>query len=616
MSGCHGFNSFKSYKTIQQGIIGIQSFNGNLKVYDVETMDTGKGISLITAKGGDKNYVHLENAVIMGESTSIVDSGSFCQNIYGFWTSSSVRSGKTYPVPKMPLLPYDKLMGYGTWEVYATAKNVTFKNWASATRSCNGAREQKALFVIPTGSDLVPMQTFTDTTFDNVQNDALARLMDPNPGWRNEDDCGLLFPCTGPDNFAFKFFNASARGLNVPDINRIDSPDNSFQIIPDNPQATNWIFGCSRVAEWNANLCYNENIGQLLFESLDADTEDRSIVPISLLGQGNNEFNNTLNSFMDHCWDGHYTCQKRLSRFPGLVETRKKYEIYYTGTPPKNTRYTLVGGVQGQDYVHAIIDFSESRLYKVFDVSSGTKVEKDANEFSRVDKKQKELEYTSCGEYRYESVNYVYEFHIPIGCTVRFEAQDSIQGNIRLQMTYDEFFDKGGSTWFALKLANALSIPQSRIRFVGVYEGSVVVNWYIESDPSSNDAVRELTELNDYLASQHASGALDFDDVPVLDVSGQVVTSDGVVTSSTDGYTKKDISKSVYVLMAIASIAVVVGLTIGAFKLFKASKYARSVVNIDRTQYEKGNASVNDASQNKFEGKNNPIEIYEESKMS
>ena len=63
----------------------------------------------------------------------------------------------------------------------------------------------------------------------------------------------------------------------------------------------------------------------------------------------------------------------------------------YTGTPPKNTRYTLVGGVQGQDYVHAIIDFSESRLYKVYDISSGTKVEITANEFSRELREDKKI---------------------------------------------------------------------------------------------------------------------------------------------------------------------------------------------------------------------------------
>ena len=468
------------------------------------------------------------------------------------------------------------------------------------------------------------MQIFTDTTFDNVQHDAIARLMDPNPAWRNEDDCGLLFSCTGPYNFAFKFYNTSARGLNVPDINRINSPDNNFQIIPDNPQATNWIFGCTRAESWNANLCYNEHIGQLLFESLDPDTEDRSIAPINLLGQGYNEFNNTLNSFMDHCWDGHYTCQKRLSRFPGLIETNKKIEIYYTGTPPQKTRYTLVGGVQGQDYMHAIIDFSESRLYKVFDISSGSKVEVKANDFSREIKRQKDLEYTSCGEYRYEGVTYIYEFHIPIGCTVRFEAQDSIQGKIRLQMTYDEFFDKGGSIWFVYKFANALAIPQSRIRFVGVYEGSVVADVYIESNSNSSTPVQELIELNDYLASLHASGALIFDDITVLDVSSQVITSDGTVTSSTNGYTKKEINKVVYVMMVIAAIAVTISLAVGVIKLFKASKYLRVVVDVDRSQYEKGNISandashiksVNDASQIKIVVRSDPVKKYEETKM-
>ena len=43
-----------------------------------------------------------------------------------------------------------------------------------------------------------------------------------------------------------------------------------------------------------------------MFESQDDDKFDRSIQPISI----HNEeigFNNTLNSMMDHVWDGFYT---------------------------------------------------------------------------------------------------------------------------------------------------------------------------------------------------------------------------------------------------------------------------------------------------------------------
>lgn len=52
---------------------------------------------------------------------------------------------------------------------------------------------------------------------------------------------------------------------------------------------------------------------------------------------------NKINSFMDHVWDGFYTGQVRLSRFPVLVYAPKKavYDLKYTGTPAKQQRFTL-----------------------------------------------------------------------------------------------------------------------------------------------------------------------------------------------------------------------------------------------------------------------------------
>jgi len=102
-----------------------------------------------------------------------------------------------------------------------------------------------------------------------------------------------------------------------------------------------------------------------MFESLDYDSEDRTFSPINILSK-DSKFNSTLNSFMDHCWDGHYTCQKRLSRFPSLVETNKKYEIYFTGTQPMKTRYTIEGGEAGVDWLYLMVDFSQSRLFNVY----------------------------------------------------------------------------------------------------------------------------------------------------------------------------------------------------------------------------------------------------------
>ena len=44
---------------------------------------------------------------------------------------------------------------------------------------------------------------------------------------------------------------------------------------------------------------------------------------------------------MDHVWAGFYAGQKRLSRFPAMIQTGKSYVIDYTGTPPNNARYKL-----------------------------------------------------------------------------------------------------------------------------------------------------------------------------------------------------------------------------------------------------------------------------------
>ena len=53
--------------------------------------------------------------------------------------------------------------------------------------------------------------------------------------------------------------------------------------------------------------------------------------------------NNKINSYMDHVWDGFYTGQTRLSRFPIIVYAPRgaTYDIVYTGTPPKKQKYTL-----------------------------------------------------------------------------------------------------------------------------------------------------------------------------------------------------------------------------------------------------------------------------------
>ena len=68
----------------------------------------------------------------------------------------------------------------------------------------------------------------------------------------------------------------------------------------------------------NAYVCQNDELGMLMMESQDADKYDRNLAPV-FVGKEGSDINNTLNTFMDHIWDGFYTSQTRLSAWPSLV---------------------------------------------------------------------------------------------------------------------------------------------------------------------------------------------------------------------------------------------------------------------------------------------------------
>jgi hypothetical protein len=68
----------------------------------------------------------------------------------------------------------------------------------------------------------------------------------------------------------------------------------------------------------NVYVCEAEKLGILLFESQDEDNLDRSMQPVYVHKIGT-EVNNNINAMMDHVWDGFYSGQKRLQRFPALI---------------------------------------------------------------------------------------------------------------------------------------------------------------------------------------------------------------------------------------------------------------------------------------------------------
>ena len=90
---------------------------------------------------------------------------------------------------------------------------------------------------------------------------------------------------------------------------------------------------------------------------------------------------------------------------------------------------------------------------------------------------------------------------------------------VRMEWTFEEFFDNGGTTEFIDRVAGSLGIHASTIKIVSVYEGSLTVNYGVE-----NDNEEELAAAKAAQTEAFATGSMDLG-APVLDVA-QSVTSD------------------------------------------------------------------------------------------
>lgn len=91
-------------------------------------------------------------------------------------------------------------------------------------------------------------------------------------------------------------------------------------------------------------------------------------------------------------------------------------------------------------------------------------------------------------------VNFL-EFYLTVGCEIRIEPLDQIFTSVRLSWTLDEFYADGGVTTFTDRVAATLGIPAWRIKTVAVYEGSVIVDFFVLPDPSMEDPQQDLKDV-------------------------------------------------------------------------------------------------------------------------
>lgn len=215
----------------------------------------------------------------------------------------------------------------GDWSGKSLFKQNKLIGFDSKYNACGGT--QAAIASNSYHSDYHPPADFDQNYFINTDESALFKMYDPKPKWANMADCGT-FTCTGLYNVLVRVERNSYSG--IPSVYNMPK---SFDVIPNNKESTSSqvIPGCTYKQYWNGYMCQSETLGVLLFTSLDDDRMDRNSQPIYIQDEERG-FDNRLNAFMDHSWDGAYTGQKREQKFPTLLDSSRNYTIEYTGTPP------------------------------------------------------------------------------------------------------------------------------------------------------------------------------------------------------------------------------------------------------------------------------------------
>lgn len=104
---------------------------------------------------------------------------------------------------------------------------------------------------------------------------------------------------------------------------------------------------------------------------------------------------------------------------------------------------------------------------------------------------------------------------------------------VRLEWTLESFYgDGGGTTKFADRVASVLGIAVYQMKVVGVYSGSVIIDFYITADSKSNQTSyqkkKTVERYSDLLWSLYKAGKLNLG-APILDMSVVSITGPGKV---------------------------------------------------------------------------------------
>ena len=153
---------------------------------------------------------------------------------------------------------------------------------------------------------------------------------DPDPAWRNDEDCGNNTDCTGPRTMILSDEDGTLTG------------EAGTQVLGNDGGLLDGDGRCRYRGDWNAFVCRGTAFRMLYLESLDPDRFSRRLWPARFVQRAGTAI---VTGYMDHLWKDGWTSLLRLNRFGVPVEAAVTVE--FTGTMPRSIRMETPAGLGG-----------------------------------------------------------------------------------------------------------------------------------------------------------------------------------------------------------------------------------------------------------------------------
>ena len=230
----------------------------------------------------------------------------------------------------------------------------------------------------------------------------------------------------------------------------------------------------------NGHICQRNDFGVIEYESIAPDFNKRIMWPVYLKFDGGN-WNTSTNGWREWEWDGNEPLNKRLGRFVSVVQLYKNYNMTFESEPPADMRFQFqkrfVNG-NNSDYIVIRIYYPQPNSIRV--QNRGVVIPP----ISLLDNNgESPLNITSCGSnkfyYKERTIHFVLTGDEE--CQPRVSLTNSIQLTARFDMDIADFFTNNGQTKFIDRICSLLQITDtSRLKIVGIYNGSVTIDAYID----------------------------------------------------------------------------------------------------------------------------------------